>query len=80
MAEHGLLGMISLLLLIGMSLRNLVRAPVAYKPWVAALIAWTFLFMAGTAMRLVLPSLLLGLTFALQKYEDSVAGPQETVR
>jgi hypothetical protein len=65
MAEHGLLGAISLCVLLLMTGQAFLRAQ---GPWakaiVSALAVWAFLFMAVTAMRLAAPAFLLGLIHA----------------
>lgn len=66
LAEHGTLGLLALLLLAGASVRNLRRQRnSAGKALVAALIVWALLFMLGSAMRLVAPAALFGLSFAI---------------
>ncbi len=65
LAEHGIFGLLGLLLLLFMSARNIRGAQTAaQKGWVAAMIVWTLLFMANSAMRMVAPALVFGLTFA----------------
>ncbi len=65
LAEHGLFGLTALVLLLVMVVRNFRRAR---TPWeqalTVALIAWSAIYMAGAAMRLAAPALLLSLTFA----------------
>jgi O-antigen ligase len=71
-AEHGLLGLGSLLLLLAMAARNLRRArtPVA-KAVASSVIGWSFFYMLNAGMRTVAPSFLLGLTFARLLPEES---------
>jgi hypothetical protein len=65
LAEHGLLGLTGLILLLSAAMQNLKRAPTAKaKAMVAAMMAWSLFFMLISAMRLVAPSLTFGLTFA----------------
>jgi O-antigen ligase len=65
LAEHGIFGIAAGLLLFFMAWSNLRRArSVAAKATVAAALAWAFLFMAGSGMRLVAPSFMFGLSFA----------------
>jgi O-antigen ligase len=65
-AEHGLLGIFSLLMLGILLSRNIRRnqdSPLV-KTIVIALMMWALLYMSHSAMRTVAPSLMLGLTFA----------------
>jgi hypothetical protein len=65
LAEHGLLGLEALILLLVACLQNVRRTRTSdNKAVLASLIAWSLLFMAVNGMRLVAPSLLLGLSFA----------------
>jgi hypothetical protein len=65
LAEHGTLGLIAIPLLFIAILRNLLRARSNEQKAVsAAALGWSFLYMMNAAMRLVAPSLMLGLTFA----------------
>jgi O-antigen ligase len=64
LSEHGLLGLVSLLLLFLLAGRSLIGSRDFEKATVASLIVWCFLFMSTNAMRLVAPSFLFGLTFA----------------
>jgi O-antigen ligase len=65
LAEHGVFGIAAGLLLFFMAWTNLRRArSVPVKATVAAALAWSFLFMAGSGMRLVAPSFMFGLSFA----------------
>lgn len=74
LAEHGLFGLIALLLLLVMSARNIRRAQTpAQKGLVAAMVVWTLLFMLNSAMRLVAPALVFGLAFALLLPKDEEA-------
>jgi hypothetical protein len=71
LAEHGALGLASMLLLSAMALRNVSRARTAAGKAVAAsLVGWAFLFMLNVAMRTVAPSFLIGLTFARLLMDD----------
>jgi len=62
LAEHGSLGCIAVALLIVMGIRNVV---VARSSWgraaAASLVAYSFCFMSGNGMRMVLPSFVFGL-------------------
>lgn len=62
MSEHGTLGLLALLVLVGISARAYVLAPtVLEKAWVSAFSGWTFIEMSHSAMRIVAISLLFGL-------------------
>jgi hypothetical protein len=64
-ADHGMLGLIALGLLLTMTAQAFLRAR---GPWAKAVVAgcavWSWLFMAVTGMRLAAPSFLLGLVHA----------------
>lgn len=65
LSEHGLFGFCALVLFIAMSVNNLKRARTAKgKAFIAAMIGWSFLYMANAAMRLVAPAFVFGVTFA----------------
>jgi O-antigen ligase len=65
LAEHGTLGLISLILLLATACRHFRRARlVREKAVVASLVCWTFLFMNAYAMRLAAPAFIFGLTAA----------------
>lgn len=65
LAEHGLLGLYAILLLLSMALRNVTRAGAGESgARVAAFTVWAALFMSGNAMRMVAPSFVFGLGFA----------------
>ena len=67
LAEHGLLGAAALVALFVMGFRALRAAPsVNDKALVAALLAWSMLTMSHMAMRIVAPSLVFGLAFAVR--------------
>jgi hypothetical protein len=62
LAEHGLFGLASLLLLVAMVGRSLLRpVPLLQKAMAAGLIAWSLLFLFHAAVRMAAPCL----TFAL---------------
>jgi hypothetical protein len=71
LSEHGSLGLIALLLLIGMTITRLRRAgsPRA-KALTTAFLTWSILFMAVNAMRIAAPSFCFGLAFATLVPED----------
>ncbi|MGH9364128.1 MAG: O-antigen ligase family protein [Thermoanaerobaculia bacterium] len=65
LAEHGILGLAALILLLASGARNVRRQRSApAKAVVAATVVWSFLFMAAAAMRLVAPSFLFAAGFA----------------
>lgn len=81
LAEHGALGLVSILLLITMAIRNVSRARGATgKALMASLVGWSFLFMMNVAMRTVAPSFLIGLTFARLMTEDTAGEAQARAR
>ena len=70
MAEHGLLGIISYLLLLLALVQTFMHAPTDTKFLVIALVTSAFLTMAHSAIRLALVPFLVGFTFALsENYE-----------
>ena len=65
LAEHGLLGLTALAILIYITMQALRNARGSWsKAIVSGLAVWAFLFMAVTAMRLAAPAFLLGLIHA----------------
>jgi O-antigen ligase len=74
-AEHGLFGLVALILLLLGGARNLRRARTgSARAVVAASIGWSLLFMLNAGMRLSAPSLLFGLSFlTLLNEEDLVS-------
>ena len=66
LAEHGLLGAAALVALFVMMFRAMRASQTANdKALVAALLVWSMLTMSHMAMRIVAPSLLFGLAFAI---------------
>jgi O-antigen ligase len=64
LAEHGILGLNALLLLLMAGVRSLGRAnTIENKARIASWLVWSLLFMAGNGMRLVAPSFMFGLCF-----------------
>jgi O-antigen ligase len=62
LAEHGSLGCVAILLLIIMGVRHLVTSPTTReRALAAAMLAYSFSFMTGKGMRLVLPAFAFGL-------------------
>lgn len=77
LAEHGALGLVSILLLVALAVRNVSRARGATgKALAASLLGWGFLFMLNVAMRTVAPSFLIGLTCARLLAEDDAGVAQ----
>jgi hypothetical protein len=73
LAEHGIAGLMALLVLLGMAARGYVRAPtVEAQIWIAALLAWPLMEMTHAAMRIAAISLMLGLAMVRWKVEDDV--------
>lgn len=74
LAEHGAFGLLAILLLIYTAVRNFRQAALpAQRGLVAGLLAWSFACMAYTALRLVVPSVLFGLSGAILCAEQSQA-------
>lgn len=64
-AEHGVFGLVAMLLLLLMALQHLKRAnPGPGKASTAAMISWSFFYMMTAAMRLAAPSFVFGLAAA----------------
>jgi hypothetical protein len=62
LSEHGTLGFLALLVLVGVAANAYLRAPTALeKAWVSAFSSWTFIEMSHSAMRIAVISLLFGL-------------------
>jgi len=65
LAEHGIFGLISLLILaVVLGLKFLHKNEPVVKAVIVACLTWGLLFMAHSATRLVAPSFLIGLAFA----------------
>lgn len=66
LAEHGALGILALVTLVVLAVRNVLRAADAStRAFVAGLLGWSFLFMASDGMRLAAPSFLVGVSCAM---------------
>jgi len=64
-AEHGILGVVALLLLLIAAAKNIRKAnSIEGKAIAVCLIGWSFLFMLNAAMRLAAPAFAFGLAFA----------------
>ena len=71
LSEHGLLGLISLLLLVFMAIDNFNQSrDMQHRPLVIGLLTWTLLYMLGNAMRLLAPAFIFGVTFSRVVLED----------
>lgn len=76
-AEHGVFGIVALLLLLVMGAVNLLRGRNARsRAMVAAMFGWSFVYMTNAAMRLVAPSLAIGLSFATLLAEGESEAPR----
>jgi hypothetical protein len=65
LAEHGLFGLVALLLLVASSVQNLRRhRDAADRALIAAVLSWVLLYSVSSAMRTVAPAFLFGWTFA----------------
>jgi O-antigen ligase len=77
LAEHGIFGLLAILLLMMIALRNLKNSsPGSGKAFTAAMISWSFFYMLTAAMRLSAPSFIFGLS-ALTFISEEEAQPQE---
>ncbi len=64
-AEHGIFGLLAAVVLVALGLVRLAQAPTGWRQALpATLVAWSFIYMLHAAMRLVAPSLMLGLAMA----------------
>jgi hypothetical protein len=64
-AEHGVFGLLALILLVVMVIQSIRRArTIMGKALAAAMVSWTLLFMMIDGMRLVAPAFAFGLSFA----------------
>jgi hypothetical protein len=72
LSEHGIFGLVSLLLLLFMAVNNLRRAGDRQnKSLLIGLLVWSFLYMAANAMRLMAPAFIYGITFVRVLSESS---------
>lgn len=72
LSEHGMFGLVSLLLLLFMAWNNFRRAGDRQsRSLVIGLLVWSFLYMAANAMRLMAPAFIYGITFARMLSESS---------
>ncbi len=79
LAEHGILGILALLILAGMLLRSFLQAPnPTAQAWIVACAAWAGVEMSHSAMRFVAVSFILGLAFATYKQEETPQSDEET--
>jgi O-antigen ligase len=78
LAEHGILGLAAIILLIVIAIRNIRSAKQRKdKAITASLLLWSIAFMFINAMRLVAPSFLFGLT-SLQLEEEEEEEEEES--
>jgi O-antigen ligase len=71
LSDHGLLGLVSIMLLTFMAIDNVKRARnLQHRAVVIGLLIWTLLFMMSSAMRLLAPAFVFGLTFARVVLQD----------
>lgn len=71
LAEHGILGALSFLILIFMLFRSLLKTPSAMaQAWIVASAGWAAVEMAHAAMRIVAISVMLGFAFITFDLED----------
>ena len=72
LSDHGLLGVLALLVLFVMAAVSIKRArTIINKAVVASLLAWSFVFMAHVGMRLAAPSFFIGLSFVTLMLQDN---------
>ena len=72
LGEHGLLGVGAVLVLLAMAFRGLQAAhTIPERALIGGLLAWSFLTMAHSAMRVAAPSLAFGLAFAIPLRRDA---------
>lgn len=65
LSEHGMFGLISLVLLLAMAVNNFRRGGDRQnKSLMLGLLAWSFLYMSANAMRLMAPAFIYSITFA----------------
>jgi O-antigen ligase len=66
LSEHGIFGLGALVLLVAAAFGNFRRAPTLLgKALVLSTVVWSFLYMTNAAMRLVAPSFMFGIGFAM---------------
>ena len=75
LAEHGTFGLLAMIILAVMGFRNLRYAStVQDRALVAALLVWTLFFFLNSAMRMVAPSFIFGLTYAVAAVRQARPG------
>jgi len=78
LSEHGIFGLVSLLILFGLAIQGFIRAKgPRNRGLVAAMLIWTLLFMLVNAMRIVAPAFLFGLAMNPLFAEES--SDQQTI-
>jgi len=75
LAEHGLLGLTALFLLVGFVGLNFLRQQKTGRAFAAGILVWALAFMMVSAMRLAIPAFLVGLSFARLKLENDSRSP-----
>jgi O-antigen ligase len=71
LSEHGLFGLVSLLLLISMAIGNVKNSrDIQQRALIIGLLIWSLLYMLNNAMRLLAPAFIFGVTFARVVSED----------
>lgn len=71
LSEHGVLGLLALLALVGIAATAYFRAPSALeKAWVSALAGWVFIEMSHSGMRIAAISILFGLATLQWRRQD----------
>ena len=77
LAEHGVFGILSLIILVYLLLQSYFKAPDAMtKGWVAAWAVWSMVEMAHSAMRIVAISTLLGMAMLNWQNEEAPENPE----
>ncbi|HEY2951836.1 MAG TPA: O-antigen ligase family protein [Verrucomicrobiae bacterium] len=77
LAEHGIFGVAALGLLLLMGVQAMLRArTVRAKALVASMLCFSFLFMVGSGMRLVLPALTFGLASVFLRPDEGGPAPR----
>jgi hypothetical protein len=81
LAEHGIGGLLALLVLLVMPIRAYLRVPsLENQAWVSALLGWSLMEMSHAAMRIVAISFLFGLALVNWKRESGSAEQPEMSR
>ena len=71
LAEHGMFGLTSIVILLLLCSRNVFSAPdFKSRAFIAASVVWPLMFMMVNAFRLVAPAFLIGLGFTLMRFDN----------